>query len=135
MVKNIMSSLSKMKRCVLKGGVKTTPAIGNEIKIKKNWKKNTALRDLASVQIDHEITALRDLLILQHTVFKGVIAQITGALRDNIGSEVRFFYDKGKEISDTGFEVIRSSLTRREITHEAQKNHRSETTTACSEAI
>ena len=89
----------------------------------KNSEKNSALRDFASGQIDREITALRDLLNFQQTVFKGVISQMTGALRDNIGSEIRFFYDKGKEISDMGFEITNQSLTRKEKGHETQNNH------------
>ena len=104
----------------------------------KNGKKSEkiiALRDFASGQIDHEITALRDLLNFQQTVFKGVISQITGALRDDIGSEIQFFYDKGKEISDTGFEIVTPSLRGKEKGHETQENHLPTTTTAHPETI
>ena len=106
------------------------PGYWKRNKNEKKSDKNNALRDFASDQIDYEITALRDLLNFQHTVFKGVISQITGALRDNIGSEIRFFYDKGKEISDTGFEIVTSPLTGKEKSHETQKNHLPTTTTA-----
>ena len=106
------------------------PGYWKRNKNEKKSEKSSALRDFASGQIDHEITALRDLLNFQQTVFKGVISQITGALRDNIGSEIRFFYDKGKEISDTGFEIVTPPLRGKEKSHEMQKNHLPTTTTA-----
>lgn len=97
-------------------------------KRKKNTKKvseTEVLRDIAQVEkLQNDIGVLRDIAIWQDAVIKGLISTMTdGVLRDDIGVVCNRLYDRGKEISGIGPEIV-SSITNMRLHNEKKSTDR-----------
>lgn len=64
----------------------------------KNRKKLSVLRDFVQGEKIISDGVLRDVLFLQLACFYGLTLNLTGVLRDDIGSVMMSYYDKGKEL-------------------------------------
>jgi hypothetical protein len=84
----------------VRGWRRRNPGYGSKNKEKR--KKDKALRDIVQEGKSSEWLALRDTVIYQQACFQGLVSFVTGALRDDIGTRMNAFYDKGIARSKEG---------------------------------
>ena len=95
---------------------------------KKDSKKSSEkelLHDFAQVEkLQNDIAVLRDIAIWQGTAFKGLVSYITDeVLRDDIGVSCNRLYDRGKEVSGMGPEIL-FNIKSTEFHNETQRTNR-----------
>lgn len=74
------------------------PGFWKKKNVEKTPKKDEVLRDFVQVEKPSEDKVLRDFLLFQGHCLQGLVSQLTGVLRDDIGSLMNSYYDKGKEL-------------------------------------
>ena len=90
-------------------------------KVKKNPEKSDVLRDFVRGEQGVEADVLRDVLLFQTHCFQGFVSKLTGVLRDDIGTMMMGYYDKGKEL----FPELEKQLKQGVFCHGAEGNHQS----------
>ena len=98
----------------------------NRKKSSKKSSENAILRDIAQVEkLQSDMCVLRDIAIWQDAVIKGLVSTMTDSvLRDDIGVVCNRLYDRGKEISGMGSEILLKIKNMR-LHNETQRTNRS----------
>lgn len=78
---------------------KTHPGYWKGKKTEKKLPELIGLRDFARGEKESKDLPLRDFVIFQHSCIKGLISHLTGALRDDIGSQLNMYYERGRALS------------------------------------
>ena len=99
------------------------PGFWKRKKIKKNPEKDLLLRDFARGEKASEDEVIRDFLLFQVHCFQGFVSQLTGVVRDDIGSLINSYYDKGKTL----FPELEQQFNEGVFAHGAKENHQSGT--------
>ena len=101
-------------------------------KNQKNTSQDTVLRDFVRGENASQDEVLRDFVKFFVPCIKGFIWVTTGVLRDDIGSQLKHYYDKGKELS-TEFEEQQFNLG--VFANAAKGNHQSGAKTEASRGV
>ncbi len=102
------------------------PGFWKKRNVEKTQKKNEVLRDFAQLEKPPEDKVLRDFLLFQGHCLQGLVSQLTGVLRDDIGSLMNHYYDKGKEL----FPEFEKRIYHGGLYYDAKGNHQSGTAAA-----
>jgi hypothetical protein len=96
------------------------PGCRKSRKPRKNLGKDPGLRDFAQPEKRGEVDGLRDVLLFQSHCLQGLVAQLAGGLRDDIGGLLNSYYDKGKEL----FPELEQQFSRGVDAHVEEGNRR-----------
>ena len=89
----------------------------------KKSKNNDVLRDFGRGKTGIQNKMLRDVALFQMYCFQGLIVNLTGALRDDIGSLMNSYYDKGKAL----FPELENQFHQGEFSYDSKENDQSGT--------
>ena len=82
----------------VRGWRQSNPDFGRRKKMKEKVEKERVLRDFVRGGKGSKDDVLRDVLFFHMCCFQGLMSNLTGALRDDIGPVMMRFYDRGKEL-------------------------------------
>ena len=95
----------------------------NSKKTQKNSENNYVLRDFGRGETGIQNKMLRDFALFQMYCFQGLIVNLTGALRDDIGSLMNSYYDRGKAL----FPELENQFYQGDFSYDSKENDRSGT--------
>ena len=95
----------------------------NSKKTEKNSEKNYVLRDFDQGKNCIQNKTLRDILLFQTHCLQGLIVNLSGGLRDDIGSLMNSYYDRGKAL----FPELENQFYQGEFSYDSKENDRSGT--------
>jgi hypothetical protein len=90
-------------------------------KTQKNSETNDVLRDFGRGENDAPNKMLRDFALFQMHCLQGLVVNLTGALRDDIGSLLNNYYDRGKAL----FPELEKQFYQGEFSYDPKENDRS----------
>jgi len=97
------------------------PGFWKKKNVEKTPEKNEVLRDFVQLENPPEDKVLRDFLLFQGHCLQGLVLQLTGVLRDDIGSVMNSYYDKSKELCPE----LEKQIYHGGLCHNAKGNHQS----------
>lgn len=102
---------------------KNNPDHQTNKKSAKKSGKDSLLRDFGRGENAAHNKMLRDFVFFQMYCFQGLIVNLTGALRDDIGSLMNSYYDRGKAL----FPELENQFYQGEFSYDSKENDRSGT--------
>ena len=98
----------------------------NSKKTQKNSENNYVLRDFGRGENGIQNKMLRDFALFQMRCIQGLIVNLSGGLRDDIGSLMNSYYDKGKAL----FPELENQFYQGEFFYDSKENDQSGTPSA-----
>ncbi|MBU8902354.1 MAG: hypothetical protein KOO69_06415 [Victivallales bacterium] len=92
-------------------------------KTQKNSENNHVLRDFGRGKNGIQNEMLRDIVLFQTHCLQGLIVNLSGALRDDIGSLMNSYYDRGKAL----FPELENQFYQGYFSYDPKENDRSGT--------
>jgi len=105
---------------------KKNPNYQSNKKSAKKSEKDSSLRDFGRGENATQNKMLRDFALFQMYCIQGLVVNLTGALRDDIGSLMNSYYDRGKAL----FPELENQFYQGDFSYDPKENDRSGTAQA-----